>query len=165
MENLKKEVIEYFVQATRGQGVEDDALATIMGHLYIEPEEICLEELAENTGYSLSTISNKIKVMELSGIIKKSRKPGTKKVFVYMEKDFLEYSKKLLMRKRVAVFELAKQKVPELIKRYKDKAKTDKQKKRIKIMQDYLHQVEILDKSFEKMIQTIEEEENAHKKR
>jgi DNA-binding transcriptional regulator GbsR (MarR family) len=163
MEELKKEVIEHFVQASRGQGITDDAIAKIMGHLYIEPEEVALEDLSKETGYSLSTISNKIKFLEISGMVKKSRKPGTKKVYAYMDKDFLGHSERILKLKRKAVFGLAKKNVPELIKKFKDKAKTDKQKERLKILKNYMHQVEILDKSFEKMLKFIEEEKNACK--
>ena len=133
---LDKEILEFYRTAGRMQGI-DDSLAIILGTLYLEPREVSMEELAEKTGYSLASISNKIKMLEPSGIIRRVRKPGTKKVFLYTEKDILRIMKKNLVMKQESVIKLAKEKIPFIIRKYKNKKLTQEQKKKLRIIENY----------------------------
>ena len=57
--------------------------------VFLHPKEISLEELAEYTGYSLSSVSNTVKHLEMMKKIRRVKQPGTKKVFVKGEKNLI----------------------------------------------------------------------------
>ena len=133
---LDDEIIEFYRTAGRMQGI-DDSLATILGTLYLEPGEMSMEELAKKTGYSLASISNKIKMLEPSGIIRRVRKPGTKKIFLYAEKDIMRIMKKTLVMKQESVVKLAKERIPFIIRKYKNKKLTEEQKNKLRIIENY----------------------------
>ena len=136
LNTLDKEIIEFYRTAGRMQGI-DDSLATILGTLYLEPGEMSMEELAKKTGYSLASISNKIKMLEPSGIIRRVRKPGTKKIFLYAEKDIMRIMKKTLVMKQESVVKLAKERIPFIIRKYKNKKLTEEQKNKLMIIENY----------------------------
>ena len=136
LDEIDKEFIEFYQTASRVQGV-DASLGTIMAVLYLEPKEISMEELAKKTGYCLASICNKLKMFEPAGYVKRIRKPGTKKVYLRAEKNILEIMKKGFTMKQELVINLAKEKIPKIISKYKDKKLSEEQKKKIKIIEEY----------------------------
>ncbi len=76
----------------------DDFPSRLISILQSEKEGISLDELAEITGYSLSNLSTTIKGMEDKQMVKKFKKPRSRKVYVIMDKDitsfFIELQKK-----------------------------------------------------------------------
>jgi DNA-binding transcriptional regulator GbsR (MarR family) len=134
--NLDKELLEFFQAATRIQGV-DESIGTIMGVLYLEPEEISMEELARKTSYSLSSISNKVRMFEPTGMIKRIKKPHTKKVFFTVEKDVSKMLKSFLLMKQESVIQMAKERLPCIISKYKAKKLNKEESQKIAIMEHY----------------------------
>lgn len=118
----------------------DSVLSKIVSILFIEPEEVSLEELSRQTGYSLSSISTKMKLLTSVGSVERIKKPGSKKVYFYMDNDM----KKIMTKKIDVTFDLylnpVRDKLPALIKEYKENTKgsrDEKDKKKIKILEDY----------------------------
>ncbi len=62
--------------------------ARIFAVLYLQEKEISLEDLSELTGYSLSSISLKIRDMERVNLVTRRKKPGTSRVFFFIPKEF-----------------------------------------------------------------------------
>ena len=154
MEELNKKVTELFQDMGRGQGFNDDLLMTIFSTLYIEPEPLAMEDLAKKTGYSLASISNKTKMLGPIMNIKRTRKPGSKKIYLYMEKNILNIWKDMLLKKEEHVINKVKEKLPAILKEYKSKVKTTEDKKKLEIMENYYEQV----LTFEKIINKIMKE-------
>ena len=75
------------------------------------------------------------------GIVKRIKKPGSKKIFLRIEKDMIKIFKEHLAKKEEKNIKLIKEKIPEIIKKYKHKAKTEKDKKKIKILENYYKQI------------------------
>ncbi|MDP2750829.1 MAG: hypothetical protein Q8O89_08415, partial [Nanoarchaeota archaeon] len=157
MKELEHEFIEIYKKIGENT-LQDDLLMTIYAIVYLEPEEISLNEIATKTGYSLASISNKAKILESMDIIKKGKKPGSKKIYLSMEKNMFEVIKNALFVKETKVIATLKEKLPELIKKYKDKTKSDRDKKKIKILEDYNNQMIKLEKLIQKVRKDIEEE-------
>jgi DNA-binding transcriptional regulator GbsR (MarR family) len=132
--------------------------------LYLEPEEIPMEELAKKTGYSLATISNNVAFLEHTGLIKKTRKPGSKKIFIYMEKDVIETMKNHFVNDHMNMIISAKEKLPALIEKYSGKLKTEEDRKKLKIIDNFYKQnlkMEIILKELIKKIDEISERRGA----
>ncbi len=156
MKELEKEFVGMYQQAGHFFG-QDDALTTIYGILYLEPGELSMDELVIRTGYSLASVSNKIKTLESIGLVSKKKRPGSKKIFVYIEKDLFKAMKKTLLTKETQGIKHLKERLPEIIKKYKDKAKSENDRKKIRILEEYNVQIIKLEKLLQKMIKTIEE--------
>ena len=76
----------------------DDLPSRLISVLQSEEEGISLGELSLITGYSLSNLSTTIKAMEDKQMVKKFKKPRSRKVYVGMDKTitsfFIELQKK-----------------------------------------------------------------------
>ena len=155
MEQLDSRFIELLQDLGKNSGL-DSLSSTILAILYVQPEEIAMDSIAEQTGYSLASISNKSSMLISLGLIIKKKKPGTKKIFLFMEKDFLKLFKDELLRKKQLNIIIAKEKVPSIIKEFKSKAKTMADKEKLKIIEDYYSKVLLFEKVINEMVQRID---------
>jgi len=135
MNGLEEDFIDFMDKVGDVVGY-DNSYSELMGILYLEPEPIALEELVEKTGYCLSSISNKISMLEIMGFVQKERKPDSKKIFVFMPKKVIPDLRKRWIEKPLAKIAITKDILPKLIKKYKNKAKTDIERKKIQIIQE-----------------------------
>lgn len=65
--------------------------------LFLSQKPLSMAEIKLKLGYSLSTISTTLKVLEGFRIVQKRTLPGSKKMYFYMKKDFLELVKDILV--------------------------------------------------------------------
>lgn len=128
----------------------DSLTCRIYGTLYLEPKDMTMEDLAERTGYSLSSISNKIRALESAGIIKKSKKPGSKKVYLFVIKDMLKNFKDIMVKKQQYGISFAKQELPDIIEDCKDKEKK-------KIIEGYLNVIMKADLFFKHAVKLMDD--------
>ena len=132
---LDKEFFEFFKLFGRAYGLKDLTLH-IMAILYMEPEEISMEDISKKTGYSLASISNSMKVLVNGGQVQQIRKPGSKKVFFFMEKDLI----KLNISKIYAAYENFVKPGDHILQCILAKythVKDEHQKKKIEIIRNY----------------------------
>ena len=137
MKNTEKKIIELFQEMASGQGLNDSLLVTLFAKLYLEPEPVAMDDLAKETGYSLASVSNKIRVMEHIFQLKRVKKPGSKKIYLYMEKDIFRIWKEALIKKEEWVIKKVKNKLPPLIEEIRKKARTENDRKKMELLQAY----------------------------
>lgn len=165
MKGLESEFTEYLSQMGKGLGMQD-LMLKVFAVLYIEPDEIAMEDIARKTGYSLASISNTMKLLESMGAIKRIRKPKTKKVFFYMDKDLVRWNIMKIDFFHRGILKPAKEKLPEMIKRYDKKTKTDKEKKKLKVVKNYLDYILVFEDLMKRWKQDLEDlrDKNGDKK-
>ena len=71
----------------------------IIGALLVNGGELSLQAVARETGYSLSMISLSLDLLEVMGVIKKSRKPGDRNLYISLQGDLLETLKNAIAMK------------------------------------------------------------------
>lgn len=133
-----------FVKFTQDMGEisgMDRVLSAIFAIVYVEPGEISLEEIAEKSGYSLSSVSVKVNMLESLGLVRKSRKPSMHKVFVYMEKDMGRLLREVMLEKQRRKFQFAKERLPQIIENYRKRASGENERKKLAIMENYYTQL------------------------
>ncbi|MBL7054378.1 hypothetical protein ISS05_01320 [Candidatus Woesearchaeota archaeon] len=162
MQELEQEAIEFFCRIGRAYGLKDITMK-IFAILYLEPEELAMEEIAKRTGYSLASVSNAAKILGNVGIVQRRKKPKTKKVFFYVEKNLVKLNIQKLRIAQESFVSSIKVSLPPIIEKFKKKVKDDKSKKKLKILENYYKQVKnfeiILEKwriDLEKMSQEAE---------
>ena len=155
MEGIEKEFVDILAESGRMQGM-DPLLSTIFARLYVQPEEMAMEALAKDTGYSLASISTKVKLLEAFGMVRRVKKPGTKKVFLTAQKDILEMWKQQLMKKERVLFRLVKEKMPSIIEKYKERKKPQ-EKEKLAQVENYYKQILLLEKVLKEMVERLEE--------
>jgi DNA-binding transcriptional regulator GbsR (MarR family) len=69
----------------------------IIGALLINSSEMSLQDMARETGYSVSMISLSLDLLELMGVIKKSRKKGDRNLYITLQGDLLETLKSAIV--------------------------------------------------------------------
>lgn len=155
MDNLEKEMAKVFSIMGKTFGF-NDLCTNVLSVLYLSIEDISLDEIAKKTGYSLASISNTMKILEQIGIATKSRKPGSKKNYYYMEKNMLKLNIQKITKASENYIIPAKDMLPEIIGKYKKKAKLEKDKKKLELIENYFEQIKNFEKILNKWKQDLE---------
>lgn len=71
----------------------------IIAALTASGEPMALGDLAKETGYSLSSISTSLDLLEVLGMVRKVKLPGDRRVYVQLEGDLLEGLKRAVVMK------------------------------------------------------------------
>lgn len=155
MAEFEKRFTEIIKNLSIAQGA-DSLTGQIFAILYLEPGKISMEEIAKRTGYSLASISNKIKLLETGGLIKKTKEPGSKKIYLYMEKDLLKILEEGIEKKQRLVINMVKSEIPGIIEDArpadeKEKAKLESIKKYHKTILKFEKALEIIHKEIKKI--------------
>jgi len=151
----KQKFIQLMTENSKVDGLSD-LMCKIIGILYAEPREVSLDELAERTGYSLSAISTELRFVEGIGFIKKIKKPKSRKLYFYMEKDFSGMMDSMLKKKYELVIVKSKSILPEIIKEFKEKKSlSEDEKQSLKIIEIYYRQILEMEEMFKKLLEFI----------
>lgn len=156
LDNLTKEFIRIFDSIGHSAGV-DNLTMTMIGILFVEPAEISMEELARKSGYSLTSISQKVKMFAPFKMIQKKTKPGSRKVYLYMEKDIFEAWKTQIIQGLSLKIKTIKDCLPGFLKKHKALAKDKAAKEKIKIIENYYKQALQFEKILKKLLVDIEQ--------
>ncbi len=62
--------------------------------IFLSTEPLGLKEISDETGYSVSTVSNVMEILERMTDIRRFKKPGSKKIYYECQHDFLLVQKK-----------------------------------------------------------------------
>ncbi|MFH0798526.1 MAG: hypothetical protein V1906_03885 [Candidatus Woesearchaeota archaeon] len=148
----KEEFMELVMSVAKAKGA-DELTSRIIAALFIEPKEISLEDLSKRTGYSLSAVSTSMKLIEKTPFVKRTKVPGSKKVYFYMEKDlFGIFMRHIKMENELALKPMI-DRLPEIIKRYR---KENYPKEELKILEMHYNNVLIFSDLMKKMVEYAE---------
>ncbi|OYT54005.1 MAG: hypothetical protein B6U72_03815 [Candidatus Altiarchaeales archaeon ex4484_2] len=155
MEAIEEEFAEFFKLLAKTYGM-GDLQATVLSVLYLEPNEVAMEEIAKRTGYSLASISNTMKMLEGAGVVRRVKKPGTNKVFFYMEKDLIKLNLQKIKAAYESIINPGKEMLPKIIEKYGGKVGDRKSREKLRIIENYYHQMIQLDKLLRHMSKKLE---------
>ena len=140
-----KEIEEEFISLIAGIGAFhglDNLSSRLFAILYLEPEPLCMEDLSQKTGYSLASICNSMKSMEKTGFLEIQKKPKTKKLFFFVNKDLSGNIKAMFERMYEVKIKPAKEKLPAMLASYKKVLKNSGQsRQKFHIMESYYRHV------------------------
>jgi len=156
MSELEKEITEFGTNMFESFGL-DNLTAKLITILYFSPREVSMNDLAKKTGYSLSSVSNKLRVLE-DVFVQRVKKPGTKKVFYYMEKDIIKVNQRKVKAAHERQIHAIKKFVPYMMEKYKNAKLTEEEKEIVKIGKDYYQQI----LKFEKILEDFEKQLEKH---
>jgi len=97
-EEIEREIIDTFASASSFVGYSE-AHGKIIGALIVSNGAMSLEEVAKKTGYSVSTISLSIDLLEVLGIVRRVKKRGDRRLYLELDGDILEALKAAVMLK------------------------------------------------------------------
>jgi DNA-binding transcriptional regulator GbsR (MarR family) len=140
MSEIEEKIIDIGHEIFRGYGV-DDSTAQILSILNFESNEISMEELAEKTGYSRASISLKIKNIEQFWGIKRITRPGSRKTYLFMEKNLLDAFALQIRNGYETELKIAKMKIAPLIEEYKGNVTTQEEKMMLHTYENYLSEI------------------------
>jgi len=136
MEPLEEQFTEFYRTIGRSYNL-DDLTSRIYARLFIDPGEVAMEDLAKETGYSLASVSNKIKILEVGGMVERRTRPGTRKVYVSAPKDMMRLTLSFLLQYQNGEVAKVKAEVPAMIASLKGKKTGGRQKTQLEILEKY----------------------------
>lgn len=89
----------------------------IIGALLVNGGELSLQDLARETRYSPSMVSLSLDLLDVFGIIKKSKKTGDRNLYIILQGDLLECLKNAIVMK-------VRKSVKETLKEFEDSKKS-----------------------------------------
>jgi DNA-binding transcriptional regulator GbsR (MarR family) len=137
----------------------DDLTSLIFARLFIDPEEVAMEDLAKETGYSLASISNKLKILEAGNFITRRTRPGTRKVYVYAPKDMPRLIASILAQYQQGEIAKVKSDIPPLLEGMKGKKLGKRERAQIAILKKYYDDSLFVDGIVTKFIGELERED------
>lgn len=114
----------------------------IYAHVFCSIEPLSLEEVAKGTGYSLATVSNVAKYLSNMNILKRVKKPGTKKVFLDAQRDVSEMLIGKLSMALDFIVKPKKESLPSLISSLKKDIRSEKSSSKKELGKSYLKMLE-----------------------
>lgn len=153
---IVRDIIAIFHESHKAMGMDDLSLS-IMGILFFEPGEVSMEELAQMTGYSLTSISQKLKYLSAYGIIKRKTRPGSKKVYLYLEKDLFKIWDKQIKMHYLPEVQVVKENVPLIIEKYRTETLNQEQNAKLQILKNYYDQILQFEIVLNKLFEILEE--------
>jgi DNA-binding transcriptional regulator GbsR (MarR family) len=126
----------------------DTLESRIIAILFLNAEDLCMDDLMKMTGYSLASVCNKVRALEKAGLITRKTKPGTKKIFLSMEKDSIRLMMQVLKHIRESQLTVVRTHLPAIIAKHKGRADPAK----ITLLERHLHQITKVDRFIEKMM-------------
>lgn len=96
VEEIKGRIYSAFSNTASAIGY-DEVHGRIIAALVVNGGEMSLQELSQETGYSSSSISLSLDLLEVFGIIKKVKKQGDRKLYVEMNGDLLDGLKQAIL--------------------------------------------------------------------
>lgn len=90
-----KEIINAMARASEIWGFSG-ALGVFLGTLYFSDKPMSLDDLSRESGYSKSTVSLNMNVLEHWGAAKKYRKPKDRKTYYIVERDLLKLARETI---------------------------------------------------------------------
>ena len=97
-EDPQKRIYQTFSTVATSLGYSD-VHGMIIASLVVADKPLCLQDLSKNTGYSLSSISVSLDLLELVGMVRKSKNLGDKKVYATLEGDIIDGVRKAFIFK------------------------------------------------------------------
>ena len=95
---IKKSIYSAFSEIASAIGYSD-IHGRIIAALLVSNKKLSLEEVAKETGYSISTISLSLDFLEFLGMIKKVKEAGDRKLYIELHGSLLESLKKAFILK------------------------------------------------------------------
>lgn len=92
---IEKEIYSNFAQIATTIGYSE-IHGRIIAALIVKDRPLSLQELSKEIGYSFSTVSPSLDLLEVLGMIKKIKKAGDRNLYVQLEGDLLDGLKKAL---------------------------------------------------------------------
>lgn len=156
MKELENDMFTFFKKMWLRKGL-DELSASIIATLLTEPDDITMEYLMKKTGYSLASVSNKVKMLTNFGMIIRKTKPGAKKIYLHMEKNFFKLMKEAMV-KGEGFLKSGKTELAELVKKYKGKTGNERERKQMKnllAIHNYLAKIEPIFMDFKRKLEAI----------
>jgi DNA-binding transcriptional regulator GbsR (MarR family) len=136
MEPLDRQFIEFYRAIGRSYSF-DDLTTLIYARLFIDPDEVAMEDIAKETGYSLASVSNKLKLLETCGVVIRRTRPGTRKVYVYAEKDMMKMMVSFFIQYQQGEVVLVRSGIPRMLEGLKGKKLGKREKAQKAILEKY----------------------------
>lgn len=142
VKDIEREVYSTFADIASTIGYSE-IHGRIIAALLVANKRLSLQELAKKTGYSTSTISLSLDLLELLGMIKKIKKVGDRRLYIESDGDLLKGLKKAFLIK-------IQNDVSNTLKRFEDykkilKKSKDSDKKRV------LNTLNVLEKEIKRL--------------
>lgn len=93
---VKNDIYSAFSNTASAIGY-DEVHGRIIAALIMNDDALSLQELAEETSYSSSSISLSLDLLEVFGIVRKVKKEGDRKLYIELDGDLLEGLKQAII--------------------------------------------------------------------
>jgi DNA-binding transcriptional regulator GbsR (MarR family) len=148
LDEVERDITEKYTRLSQLLGI-DPTMEKIYMTLFFSTKPLGLKEISEKTGYSVSTVSNSLGIVERMTDVRRFKKPGSKKVYFECLHDF-----QLIQRKKMAESQKLIKPLIEEFKSAEDKLEGVKDSEAFEVRQNITQLregVEKMDKALDKL--------------
>jgi len=155
MTSPREEFKELLTETHKMRGMSELS-SNLIAELFIEPEKLSLKKLSERTGYSLSAVSSEMKNLEKSSFIKRTKEPGSKKIYFHIEKSLMKNFLEGISEKHRKIMGMLERRLPRILEKYENSEGEDVEQEK-EIVENYYREMQAMDEIFEELREKIEE--------
>lgn len=158
MESLDQQFTDFYRAIGRSYNF-DDLTTLIYARLFIDPDEVAMEDLAKETGYSLASVSNKLKILETCGVVTRRTRPGTRKVYVYADKDMMKMMMSFFVQYQNGEAMRVREEIPRMLDDLKGKKLGKREKAQAGILKKYYDDTMAFDRMITQFMLALDNEQ------
>jgi len=136
MDECDRQFAAYYLKVGRAYGM-DELASTLFALLFVSPDPLAIEELARETGYSLASVSIKARMLAQMGAVTRLKRPGSRKLYLSVEKDVLQMTARILEQMQEGEVRLAATELPVIIAELERQPLTAAEQAKVNVMRAY----------------------------
>ncbi len=128
----------------------DESVGIIFGALLFSSKPLALEEIAEISNYSVSSVCQKMKLLENLGYVRRIKKRGSKKIYYEVEYDLANMIKRFIEASLKNEIMPMISTIDEYLEKYKKLLNSTKDEKEKSEIENDIKKLILLRKNYEK---------------
>ncbi|RLG57162.1 MAG: hypothetical protein DRN88_03045 [Candidatus Hydrothermarchaeota archaeon] len=147
--SLRRDIVDRIARVSELWGL-DESVGIIFGALLFSSKPLALEEIAEISNYSVSSVCQKMKLLENLGYVRRIKKSGSKKIYYEVEYDLANMIKRFIEASLKNEIMPMISTIDEYLEKYKKLLNSTKDEKEKSEIENDIKKLILLRKNYEK---------------
>ncbi len=149
LESLRRNIIDKIAKVSELWGL-DESVGIVFGVLLFSSKPLNLEEIAKLSNYSVSSVCQKMKLLENLGYVKRMKKRGSKKICYKVEYDLANMIKRFIEASLKNEIMPMTSTIDEYLKKYEELLNAAEDKNEKREIENDIKKLQLLKKNYEK---------------
>lgn len=149
LRSLRRDIVDRIAKVSELWGL-DESVGIVFGALLFSSKPLALEEIAKISNYSVSSVCQKMKLLENLGYVRRIKKSGSKKIYYEVEYDLANMIKRFIEASLENEIMPMLSTIDEYLKKYEGLLNAAEDKNEKREIENDIKKLQLLRKNYEK---------------